>query len=339
MDLKKISEFVPEFKNIFINRYLLLKFIMNNEPVGRRSLAKNFNISERNIRDEISFLKDMDAVYVSTKGISIKDKGRSLIKEFSDLYKTFSEDTNNISDDLKRILNLKEIYISKGDSTKDENAFVELAKLGASIAEKKLKDNLSIGITGGHTMSLLSEYIKSQNKNMTIIPARGSIGIRSTYQANTVASLLARNTNSESFMIPLPDTVDDETLKALIKRDDFKEIAKRIKAIDLLLFGIGRADTMARRRGLNKNLSKDILKKGGVGEAFGNFFSIEGKIILHQPSIGISMEDFLSINDAIAVAGGEEKAEAIIAISQLRKDLVLVIDEAAANKIKILGGK
>ena len=51
------------------------------------------------------------------------------------------------------------------------------------------------------------------------------------------------------------------------------------------------------------------------------------------------MEDFLSINDAIAVAGGEEKAEAIIAISQLRKDLVLVIDEAAANKIKILGGK
>jgi Transcriptional regulator, contains sigma factor-related N-terminal domain len=50
-------------------------------------------------------------------------------------------------------------------------------------------------------------------------------------------------------------------------------------------------------------------------------------------TVGISLEIFKNIDIAIGVAGGEKKAEAIIAVTSLRKDITLVTDEAAANKI------
>lgn len=51
------------------------------------------------------------------------------------------------------------------------------------------------------------------------------------------------------------------------------------------------------------------------------------------PTVGLSLEAFMEIPNVIGVAGGEKKAEAIISIASLKKNMVIITDEGAARKI------
>ncbi len=48
---------------------------------------------------------------------------------------------------------------------------------------------------------------------------------------------------------------------------------------------------------------------------------------------GISLDTFQRIDNVIGVAGGEGKAEAIIAITSLRENMTIITDEGAAKKM------
>ena len=72
---------------------------------------------------------------------------------------------------------------------------------------------------------------------------------------------------------------------------------------------------------------------GAVGEAFGHYFDVNGKVISPSSSIGISIENYKRIPHAIAVAGGVSKADAIIGVSRVKPNMVLMTDESAAKEI------
>ncbi len=105
-----------------------------------------------------------------------------------------------------------------------------------------------------------------------------------------------------------------------------------IDNMNILVFGIGRADIMAERRSLPREIIKDIIHRGAVAEAFGHYFDIEGKEIWESQTVGISLDTFQRIDNVIGVAGGEGKAEAIIAITSLRENMTIITDEGAAKK-------
>ena len=71
-----------------------------------------------------------------------------------------------------------------------------------------------------------------------------------------------------------------------------------------------------------------------MAESFGYYFNKDGEIVYEISTIGIDLQIFKNLNHIIAVAGGVEKAEAIIAISKLNPNLVLVTDEQTAKKIQ-----
>ncbi len=90
---------------------------------------------------------------------------------------------------------------------------------------------------------------------------------------------------------------------------------------------------MAERRNLSKEKIEWLHEKGAVAEAFGHYFDIDGNQLWEYKTIGLSLEKFKSLKEAIAVAGEEEKAEAIIAIAKIKPDITLITDELAARKI------
>ena len=56
--LFKIQEkIVPELIRLVELRYTILRNIYYNQPVGRRSLANNIDESERQVRNELEFLR------------------------------------------------------------------------------------------------------------------------------------------------------------------------------------------------------------------------------------------------------------------------------------------
>ena len=90
---------------------------------------------------------------------------------------------------------------------------------------------------------------------------------------------------------------------------------------------------MAHRRKLSVERIDYLMSEGSVSEAFGHYFDISGKEIWEYKTIGLSLQKYKEIDNIIGVAGGDDKAEAIMAIASIRKDITIVTDESAARKI------
>ncbi len=65
-----------------------------------------------------------------------------------------------------------------------------------------------------------------------------------------------------------------------------------INNMNTLIFGIGRADTMAQRRNLSIEKIQRLLSEGAVAEAFGHYFDIKGKEIWEYKTIGLSLDKY-----------------------------------------------
>ena len=90
---------------------------------------------------------------------------------------------------------------------------------------------------------------------------------------------------------------------------------------------------MAKRRSLKSSEINLLNEKNAVSEAFGNYFDINGNIVYSSNTIGLDMEQYLKINDVIAIAGYGEKYKAIISICNIRKDMTLITDRDTAKLI------
>ena len=112
-----------------------------------------------------------------------------------------------------------------------------------------------------------------------------------------------------------------------------------IDEIDLLVFGIGNASDMAKRRKSSDKECMVIKERGAVSEAFGHYFNIDGEIVYETSTVGIKLDKYKALNDIIGIAGGKKKAEAILSIARINRNLVLITDESAANYLmEITGG-
>lgn len=329
-----IRNIAPEITELVEKRYLILRTILFNQPIGRRALASELNISERIIRNEVNILKEQRLINVEIMGMNVTDLGKSLLDELDHIYKGF-KGILELQRDLEKALGLKQAIIVPGNSSENLYVLRDMGKVTSHAIKSYLNANDIIGITGGNTMATVAEEmtISNENNDILVIPARGGLGEEIETQANAIAAKIGKKLGGAYRLLNVPDTLEAEALDIIIKNEEIKSSINLINRINLLVFGIGRADTMARRRNLPKDRVDNILNKGGVAEAFGHYFDIGGNEIWEYKTIGLSLEKFKEIQNVIGVAGGEEKAEAIIAITSLRKDIIIVTDESAAKKI------
>lgn len=324
----------PEVIDILEKRYSILRNIYYNQPIGRRALANNLSLGERVIRTEVSILKEHGLLDIETNGMNVTEEGRLVIEELKD-YIHGLKGLNSLEKKIKDMLNINRIHIVPGDSSEDMLTFRDMGKTASILIKQVIRDGDVIGITGGTTMAQVAEEMSCEKtkKDITVIPARGGLGKDLETQSNNIAAKLAKKLGGSYRLLQVPDNVGTEALKALMTVHEVKEVLEIIKNMDTLVFGIGRADVMAKRRELQQDNINKINRGGAVAEAFGYYFNTNGDIVLETSTIGLSLEDFKKINTVIGVAGGEEKAEAIVAICKLHSNMTLVIDEAAARKI------
>ncbi len=327
----------PEIIDILEKRYSILRNIYYNQPIGRRALANNLSLGERVIRTEVSILKEQGLIEIETNGMNVTEEGRLVVEELKD-YIHGVKGLNSLEKKIKEMLNINKVYIVPGDSSEDMLTFKDMGKTASVLIKQVIKDGDIIGITGGTTMAQVAEEMTLEKikRKVTVIPARGGLGKDLETQSNNIAARLAQKLGGNYRLLQVPDNVGVEALKALMTVHEVKEVLEIIKKMNVLIFGIGRADIMAQRRDLQQEKIDKIKKSGAVAEAFGHYFNTEGEIVLETSTIGLSLEDFKKTSTVVGVAGGKEKAEAIIAICKLRSNMTLVIDEAAARKILLM---
>lgn len=328
------KKIVPEMIETLEKRYEILRSIYYYQPIGRRALANNLKLGERTVRTEVSVLKEQGLLNIESVGMYVTEEGKSILMDLKDVIYNIKglKDLERVLEDA---LNIKKAFIVPGNSDEDELVLKDIGKEAAKHLKKLIRDDNIIGITGGTTMEQFAEEVNSEKvaNNVLVLPARGGLGKSVETQANSIAAKLANKIGGSYRLLHVPDIVGKEAQDALLKIPDVREIVSIIHNLDILVFGLGRADTMAERRELPEEKIHKLIENGAVAEAFGHYFDRSGNTVYESMTIGLSLSDYERVKNVIGVAGGEEKAEAIISICTIRGDMTLVTDEGAARKI------
>lgn len=313
---------------------MILRSISYNQPIGRRLLSSELGIKERAIRDEVSILKEQGLLNIDFMGMYITDDGREIISQLQSVYSNI-RGIPKLEEDLAKKLSIKKVIISPGNFSDDGMVLKDMGKIASRVIKKIIKPKDIIGVTGGSTMAAVAEEIHMDKKerDILVVPARGGLGVNVETQSNSIAAKLAQRLGGSYRLLYVPDGLEEDSLEIMLKNEEVKESVEMIKRMNTLIFGIGRADTMANRRNLPQEKVEKLIKDGAVAEAFGHYFDIEGNEIWEYKTIGLSIDTFKELDVVIAVAGGEDKAQAIMAISTLKKDMILITDEIGAKKI------
>ncbi len=332
--LDLIKKIAPEIIDIVEKRYLILRAISYNQPIGRRTLSTQLDMKERTIRDEVDILKDKGLLNVDFVGMYITNEGKDLIRELNEIYGSL-KGIPELEIMLKKILGIKKVIIVPGNLLEDRMILKDMGKITSKLIKDSVNSGDILGITGGSTMAAVAEAVVDDNKSrdITVIPARGGLGKDVNTQSNSIAAKLGEKLGGSYRLLYVPDGLEEEALELMLKNSEIRESVEMIENMDSLVFGIGRADDMAKRRNLSDDKIRELLDHGAVAEAFGHYFDIDGREIWEYKTIGITLKKYRQLENIIGVAGGEKKAQAIVAISTLNENMTLVTDQAAAKKI------
>ena len=338
-DLLKIQQkLIPEVIEIMTKRYLVLREISVSGPLGRRALANNLQNSERIIRTETELLKQQGLIDVASKGMTITQEGQQLLKDLKDAMRDVIG-INQLQEEIRQYLGIKKVILIPGSYDNNHSLIKDIGSQAAKYFLDIIKDNDIVSIAGGSTMLEFARSIKSDKKynSITVVPARGSMGLDVETQSNNVVAEVSKNIHSNYKLLNVPDQLCEESIKMLTQEPEIKSTLELIDNSDVLVFGVGRADEMVERRKLSDEIAKNIMDKKAVGEAFGHYFNKKGEIVYKLNTVGIDMKSFKNKRETIAVFAGRKKAEAFIPISKINKNIVLITDEESAKEILKLG--
>ena len=319
-------------------RYLVLREISLSGPIGRRALANNLQNSERIIRTETELLKQQGLIDVASKGMTITQEGQQLLKDLKDAMRDVIG-INQLQEEIRQYLGIKKVILIPGSYDNNHSLIKDIGSQAAKYFLDIIKDNDIVSIAGGSTMLEFARSIKSDKKynSITVVPARGSMGLDVETQSNNVVAEVSKNIHSNYKLLNVPDQLCEESIKMLTQEPEIKSTLELIDNSDVLVFGVGRADEMVERRKLSDEIAKNIMDKKAVGEAFGHYFNKKGEIVYKLNTVGIDMKSFKNKRETIAVFAGRKKAEAFIPISKINKNIVLITDEESAKEILKLG--
>ncbi|ERN52147.1 sugar-binding transcriptional regulator [Alkalihalophilus marmarensis] len=327
------QKLLPDLLDVMVKRFKILQYIRLMQPIGRRSLSTNLQMSERVLRTEVTFLKDQGLVHFATSGMTVTPSGEALFYQLEDVMKELLG-LRNLEEQVEYKLGVKKVLVVAGNSDEDHWVKHELGR--ASVAELKAKREPSdvIAVMGGTTLAAVAEMMTPDAgmRDVTFVPARGGLGENVENQANTISAELATRAGAQYRLLHVPDQLSEEAYSSLVLEPSIGDILKLIKSARVVIHGIGEANTMASRRGSKSTFIEKIEREQAVAEAFGYYFNREGDIIHKQRTIGLQLDE-LDNKYVISVAGGESKAEAISAYMKYRPSDVLITDESAARRL------
>ncbi|ETS93585.1 sugar-binding transcriptional regulator [Veillonella sp. AS16] len=324
---------VPEIVSVLKERYKILNHLVYEEPIGRRTLAVVTDLPERTVRSHIELMRTNGLVDIYKPGIYLTDEGQAIVPKLRNFLNELDR-IGELEHRLTEALHINRVIITPTDGT------LMVKKLGytaSKLLQKLLKPNAVVAISGGSTMAALAEEMPLLPLEPMVVPARGGVGEVVEYQANVIASVLAERLRGTYKMLHLPDGLSQDSLHMLMTCEpQIKEIGDLINRTDVLLFGIGTAMRMADQRHIGDDIRQILVENHAVGEALGQYCDIEGNLIYSTNNIGLSLPDVAEVPNVIAVAGGEDKAGAIIGVMRACKKGILIIDEQAAEGMRQL---
>ena len=327
------EKIVPELINLAEVRYTILRNVYYNQPIGRRSIAQELELSERKVRNELEFLEAQNLVEITKAGTTITQDGDDFLDEL-DTYINEIKDIENLEQEMKDYLGLKKVFIVPGD-LKYASLKQEIGRYTATLLKNMLQAGDILAVTGGETLAQVANSMKGNDKSrdVLVVPGRGGLGEKVEIQSNTIVAKIAKKLGGDYRLLQIPDTIKEANISMIKAEPSLQQTLEILSKANILLHGVGSAEKMARRRGMTNNQITDLLNQGAIGEAFGYYFNHKGEIVFSTTSVGLNLEELKDIDQVIAVAGGENKVKAITSVVSPEYQDILITDEVTAKKI------
>ena len=331
--LSTLSEIAPDLMEDMELRTLVLERVAALEPIGRRALAARLHLAEREVRAAADALKSAGCLTQSASGMELTAKGQHLVEAA----RTVSRGRRTLTTvelALSRKLNVERVCVVRGDADLDAGVLTETARAAARQIRFLLQDAQVLAVTGGRTIALTAEALSlAAPMDITVVPAQGGVGGGVKTQANTLAERFAQKLGGDHRLLHLPDGLSGAAAEELGRLPQVREALELVRHADVILYGIGRADELAQRRGLSPTERDALLAEGAVAEALGFYFDAQGRMVGTGASLAFHPEEIGRKNRAAAVAAGRGKAQAILAVCAHHPHKLLVVDEGAALRI------
>jgi len=300
---------------------------------------------------EMYYIQDLSQVAIANKFFFSRSKVSRLLTE--------ARETGlieiNILHPFKRASELENILLEKYHLTqaiilKSGNLSVgRMLKTLGRLSAKYLSDNLAdgdiLGISWGTAVYEVAQALQPKNlTDFNVVQIIGSIGYGDpAIDGPEVARNIAENFSGKYFTLNAPVIVKDKaTRDVLIKERNIDKVIKKAIQADYILAGIG--SSYPGRSGLVRAgyLQEDELKSineqtGAVGDICACLFNVDGEysdIKFNDRVIGLTLDEIKSIPaEVIGIAGGYEKAEAILGALKGKLIDTLITDDKAVEKI------
>lgn len=284
-------------------------------------IAKEMGLSRPTVSRLLQYAKDNG--YVQIKIVDPFNDAISLENRFEEKY------------------GLDKVIVVYTPSTDYKTIIQNIGKAGAEYLESIVKDGDSIGVTWGHTMSVVAKNLSAKDnpqENVKVVQLKGGVSHSETNNfAREIISEFATAFHTTAESLPLPVIFDNAETSRLVKQDTHtKYIMDEGKKTNIALYTVGtvKDDAMLFNLGYLKSSEIDSLKKNAVGDISSRFINSKGEIAdenINERTIGIGLDDLKGKEYSILIAGGEQKIESIRAALRGKYPNVFITDENTAR--------
>lgn len=250
---------------------------------------------------------------------------------------------------LVQCFKLRSARVLERRTADDDEVLTIVGRLGASVLSQLLTDHIVLGIAWGRaSQAVIRALTKRTLTGVRVVQLVGSVGmsfrqIDAAEQVHTAARLL----QAQHFYINAPLAVSSAEAATALRQDhSIAEVLDLASRSDIALLGIGTTDpgscTTYQAGYLSLDELAELRAAGSVGAMCQFYFGLDGCRTparrLEDCAIGITWEDLHRFGQVVAVAGGREKARAILGALRTGIPQVLVTDDAAAEEVLALAG-
>lgn len=249
--------------------------------------------------------------------------------------------TLEISESLARKFDLESSIVipaTKAAPTSDTLA-ERIGRAGAELLASHLEEGDVVGIAWGRTVLALAQSMRDPLvADLTVTQLTGGTTSTFDFSPEFCASLIAERLNARCLQVTAPAIVSSPEVRDVLMREPIvQEQFATLESIDKVVFGVCTTlqDSLIYTSGM---LSKGTLPSGPSGPAVaviaGRCIAPDGSAIIGDSYddrvIGLSLEDMKKAKMRIAVAGGLDKVDAILATLRGGYATTLATDEETA---------
>ena len=239
--------------------------------------------------------------------------------------------------------NLKEVILAVPETDTIENLLKSLGETASLYAQRILDGDEVISMAWGKTLAAFAQaFPKLDLPKLRIVQMLGGLGSPEAQEhSSDLVRRLAEKTGGKGRILSAPGVVSSyEVRNGLLEDSHIRKTLEMAAGADIAFVGIGNASTNSMLMSQGQILPEDTLasikERGGVGDISLRFLNIHGEVISHSIKdriIGISDIEIKKIPRVIAVAGGNEKYEAIQGALESGLLDVLITDYETGKKL------